>query len=97
MSALQGNLPILRQALWDVYRELGFDTDGDDHFHGADEDLAKMLVAAAHEEREDYEAALEDLPNSVDVVKAAGYRVVKLRCANPEPGAADLFWIDEEL
>ena len=73
----------LRQALWDVYRELGFDADGDDHFHGPDGALCELLVEAAREQRADHDKAFTDLSNAVDVVKAEGYRVVKLQPVRP--------------
>lgn len=65
--------------MWDVYRELGFDTDGDERFYGSDDALAELLVDAAKTERADYDEAINDLPNAVDVCKAAGWRVVKTR------------------
>ena len=57
---------VYAQALWDVYRVLGFDTDGDEH-PGAliggmgPEGFAGVIVDAATSFREDYDNALEEL------------------------------------
>lgn len=46
----------LRVGLWDVYAELGFDTDGDDHYHGSDEALISLVKRAAREHRAEAES-----------------------------------------
>lgn len=52
---------LLRGALWSVYRELGFDTDGDDHYHGSSRDLVTLAVRAAREHRIASEAEYDAL------------------------------------
>ena len=50
----------LRQALWDVYAALGFDTDGDKTPAGV-LDLRRVVVSAAKEIRSDYNAVLDEV------------------------------------
>lgn len=51
----------LRQALFDVYEALGYDTDGDRTPAGW-KNLRKVVVNAAKEFRSDYEQALSEIP-----------------------------------
>ena len=50
----------LRQALWDIYAILGFDTDGDPT-PAAVGHLADVVVGAAREFRSDYDDLLDEL------------------------------------
>lgn len=51
----------LRQGLWDVYRVLGFDTDGDETPRSLASDIVKLVVDAAKEHRADCEAEIDGL------------------------------------
>lgn len=54
----------LRQALWDVYEILGFDTDGD-KTPAAQMRLRKIVIDAAREFRKDYDEALDEIRDPV--------------------------------
>lgn len=49
----------LRQGIWDAYRILGFDTDGDATPATLTSDIVALIVGAATEHRADYDAALQ--------------------------------------
>lgn len=51
----------LRQGLWDVYRILGFDTDGDPTPSGLVTDIVKVVTEAATEARKDYDDACYEI------------------------------------
>lgn len=55
-------LDAARQALWDVYGILGFDQDGDPT-PAAVGDLGEMVRRAAREFRQDYDTALDLIPD----------------------------------
>lgn len=55
----------LRQALWDVYAELGFDTDGDKTPAAIVGDLGQMVVDAAKEYRKDNDEGLDELGEQI--------------------------------
>ena len=62
LGALADEVGRLRQGLWDVYRILGFDTDGQPTPVCITSDIVKLVVDAAQEAREDYDAALKEIP-----------------------------------
>lgn len=57
----------LRQALWDVFRILGGDTDGDPTPAAVTGDLCAWVIDVAREHREDYDELLASAPRSTDV------------------------------
>lgn len=68
-----------RQALWDVYRVLGFDTDGNETPRAVVSDLCKLVVDAAAEYRSEseFDAALtlartKELEAEIDAKSARG-------------------------
>jgi len=65
---LDYNLLALRQALWDVYAELGFDTDGDKTPAGV-RDLRRLVVSAAKGLRSDYDAVLDEVDGLIKQTK----------------------------
>lgn len=58
---LDYDVTALRQALWDVYAALGFDTDGD-RTPAAVKNLRQLVVDAAKTFRQDYDQALSEIP-----------------------------------
>lgn len=61
LDELRNQVEYLRQGLWDVYRELGFDTDGDPTPAAVQGDLVKLVVDATKEYRKDEEEGYDDL------------------------------------
>lgn len=56
------------QTMWDMYREMGFDTDGNPGpgaviAGGSAESYRRMMLDAAKEFRRDYDAALDEIPS----------------------------------
>jgi hypothetical protein len=63
----------LRQALWDVYRILGFDTDGDEQpppDSAISPRLIDLVTAAAHEYREQHEDDYGQMERERDAARA---------------------------
>lgn len=76
----QKEIAKLRQALWDVYAILGFDTDGNDTpFTKTDDDLMRLVVDAAREHRQDYDAACEEELRAREVCNG-GTATESVRC-----------------
>jgi hypothetical protein len=65
---LDYNSLALRQALWDVYAALGFDTDGDKTPAGV-QDLRRVVVNAAKVIRSDYDALLDEVSGLIKQTK----------------------------
>jgi hypothetical protein len=86
------DITALRQALWDAYEALGFDTDGD-RTPAAVHDLRRVVLNAAREFRQDYEAALDEIPagspppTPAPSVTEAALAVAGYRTAEPAPVA----------
>lgn len=59
-----------RQALWDIYEILGFDTDGDPTPAAVASDLCKLVVDAAREFRADCELDEEGWRRANDALAA---------------------------
>ena len=65
--ALVAEVLRLRQAIWDAYGALGFDQDGlSTPPGGTSTDLAELIVSAAKEHREDYDAACEEAADVIE-------------------------------
>lgn len=59
LAEKEGELKRMRQGLWDVYAALGCDTDGDPTPIALVSDIVELVVSAAKEARQDYDAALK--------------------------------------
>lgn len=75
---------LMRQALWNVYEDLGCDTDGDDHYHGSDADLVRLVVRAAREHQveadSEYDALHVVASRLARLVPPAYHREIQVEC-----------------